>query len=69
MRAGAAAAFPCRDESAGLGHIDILEAIADMVKEDRRDMSALMLCVIRYLDDAGVADDHAAMCHDGILPR
>jgi len=46
-----------------------LEAIADMVKEDRRDMSALMLCVIRYLDDAGVADDHAAMCHDGILPR
>jgi hypothetical protein len=36
-----------------------MEAIADMPDEDRRDMTARLLCIIRFLDEAGVGDDRA----------
>ncbi len=38
-----------------------MEAIADMPEEDRRDMTARMLCIIRYLDDADAGDDRASL--------
>lgn len=38
---------------------DAMEAIADMPDEDRRDMTARMLCIIRHLEDAGVGDKRA----------